>query len=177
MPMSATGPRTRQKFVRLPRGAAQTLTFSLGANSLALGTLSASAVTSGSHTITVGTNATKGMAVTYSGSTLTSGANTITACSTNCTSTIGSEQFGINAVANTSPSVGAACSGTVPIASAATNYNTANSFRFVSGDTIVSSAGSINNTICTISYIVNIAGATETGSYSTTFTFVATATF
>ena len=157
--------------------ASQTLTFSLGAISLALGTLSTTAVTSGSHTITVGTNAANGVAVTYSGATLTLGANTISACSTNCTSTAGSEQFAINAVANTSPSVGAACSGTTPIASAATNYNTANSFRFVSGDTIVSSAGSINDTTCTISYIANITNTTEAGSYTSTLTYIATATF
>jgi len=157
--------------------AAQTLTFSLGVNSLALGTLSRTAVTTGSHTLTVGTNAASGVAVTFSGATLTSGANTITACSTNCSSTAGSEQFAVNAVANTSPSVGAVCSGTAPIASAATNYNTANSFRFVSGETIVSSTGAINSTTCTISYIANIAAITEAGSYSSALTFIATATF
>lgn len=160
-----------------PTALAPTLTFSLGANSLNLGALSATAVTAGSHTLTVGTNAANGVVVTYSGATLTSGANTITACSTNCASTAGSEQFGVNAVANTSPAVGAACSGTAPIASAATNYNTANSFRFVSGETVVSSTGTINSTTCTISYITNISNITEAGSYSTTLTYIATGTF
>jgi len=156
---------------------AQTLTFSLGANSLALGTLSTTAVTSGSHTISLSTNAGSGMVVTYSGPTLTSGANTITAMATAAASSAGTEQFGLNAVANTSPSVGAACSGTAPIAAAATGYATANNFKFVSGETIVSSAGSINSTTCTISYIANITNTTEAGSYTSTLTYIATATF
>ena len=161
--------------------AAQSLTFSLGANSLALGTLSSTAVTTGSHTFNVATNAAGGMATTVSGVTLTSTGGTIDACATNCTNAgttgIGTEQFGINLVANTSPTVGAAATGTPPIGSAATNYNTANSFRFVSGETIASSAGAINDTTFTVSYIANISGPTEAGSYNATLTYVATATF
>lgn len=158
-------------------GGGPTLTFSLGANSVALGNLSASAVTSGSHTITVGTNAENGVAVTYSGSTLTSGGNTITAMSTVAASSIGTEQFGINAKDNATPNVGAECSGTPTIAAAATGYATVDNFKFVSGETIVSSAGSINDTTCTISYIANITTATEAGSYSATLTYTATGNF
>ncbi|MDP3793810.1 MAG: hypothetical protein Q8R07_03600, partial [Candidatus Uhrbacteria bacterium] len=158
-------------------GAAQSLTFSLSANSLALGTLSSGAVTSGSHTITVGTNAANGVAVTYSGATLTSGANTITAMSTAAASSVGTEQFGINAKDNVTPNVGLECSGTPTIATAATGYATVDNFKFVSGETIVSSSGSINDTTCTISYIANITAATEAGSYSTTLTYIATGNF
>lgn len=157
--------------------AAQTLTFSLGANSVNLGTLSTGAVSTGSHTLTVGTNATNGVVVTYSGSTLTSGANTITAMSTAAASSAGSEQFGINAKDNVTPNVGAECSGTTPIAAAATGYNTVDNFKFVSGETILSSSGSINDTTCTISYIANISAPTEAGSYTTTLTYIATGTF
>jgi len=155
----------------------QTLSFSISTASLALGTLSVTTAVTGSHTIALATNGITGMVVTYSGATLTSGANTVTACATACTSTVGSEQFGINAVANTAPAVGAACSGTAPIAAAATGYATANSFLFVSGQTIVSSTAPINTTTCTISYLTNIAGTSEAGSYTSTLTFVATATF
>ena len=158
-------------------GAAQSLTFSLGANSLNLGTLSTAATITGSHTMNVSTNAANGVAVTYSGATLTSGANTITAMSTAAASSVGTEQFGINAKLNTTPAVGAECSGTVPIAAAATGYATVNSYKFVTGETIVSSTGSINSTVCTISYIANIAPPTEAGSYTSTLTYVATGTF
>ena len=158
-------------------GAAQTLTFSLGATSLALGTLSSGAVTSGSHTLTVGTNAANGVAVTYSGATLTSGGNTITAMSTAAASSVGTEQFGINAKDNVTPNVGLECSGTPTIAAAATGYATVDNFKFVSGETVVSSAGSINDTTCTISYIANITAATEAGSYTTILTYIATGNF
>ncbi|MDP3769982.1 MAG: hypothetical protein Q8R40_03550 [bacterium] len=160
---------------------AQSLSFSLSANTLALGTLSTSAVVTGSHTFTVATNAASGMVTTVAGATLTSGSNTITACTTNCTNTggagQGTEQFGINLKDNATPNVGLEVSGTSPIAAAAANYNTADSFRFVSGDTIASSASGINSSVFTVSYITNIAGATEAGSYTATLTYTATATF
>ena len=155
----------------------ESMTFSLGATSVALGTLSTSAVTSGSHTVTLATNAASGLVLTYSGTTLTSGGNTITAMSTAAASAIGTEQFGINAKDNATPNVGAECSGTAPIAAAATGYSTADSFKFVTGETIISSAAGINSTSCTLSYIANIEGATEAGSYTTTLTYTATATF
>ena len=156
---------------------AQTISFSLGASTLSLGALSSSAVRSGSHTISLATNAASGMVVSYSGPTLTSGSNTIAAMSVAAASSPGSQQFGINAVANTTPAIGAACSGTAPIAAAATGYATTNNFKFVSGQTVVSSTGPINATACTISYIANISPSTAAGSYSSTLTYTATATF
>lgn len=155
----------------------QTLSFSLSANSLALGTLSTGAAVTGSHTMTFATNGTAGMSVTVSGTTLTSGANTIAACATGCTSSAGTAQFGINLVANTTPVVGAACFGSAPIGAAATNYNTANTFRYATGETVANSTAAINSTTCTVSYLTNIAGSTPAGSYTTALTYTATATF
>lgn len=156
---------------------AQSMTFTLGATSVALGTLSSSAVTSGSHTVTLATNAASGLTLSYSGTTLTFGANTITAMSTAAASSIGTEQFGINAKDNATPNVGAECSGTTPIAAAATGYATVDNFKFVTGETIISSTAGINSTSCTISYIANILGSTEAGSYTTTLTYNATSNF
>lgn len=156
---------------------AESMTFTLGATSVALGALSSSAVTSGTHTVTLATNAASGLTLSYSGTTLTSGGNTITAMSTAAASSVGTEQFGINAKDNATPNVGAECSGTAPIAAAATGYSTADSFKFVTGETVISSAGGINSTSCTISYIANILGSTEAGSYTTTLTYNATANF
>jgi len=155
----------------------ESISFSLSANSVALGTLSTSAVTSGTHTVTVATNAASGMVLTYAGTTLTSGGNTVTAMSTAAASSVGTEQFGINAKDNATPNVGAECTGTAPVAAAATGYSTADSFKFVTGETVISASAGINSTTCTISYIANIAGATEAGSYTTTLTYTATATF
>lgn len=155
----------------------QSLTFSLGSNTLALGTLSSTAAASSSHTFTVATNAASGMVTTVSGATLTSSPNTIDACAAGCTSTTGSEQFGINLKDNTTPNIGAEASGSAPIGVAATGYATADSFKFVTGATIASSAAGINSTVFTVSYLANISGATEAGSYTTTLTYTATATY
>lgn len=156
---------------------AETLTFALGATSVALGTLSNSAVVSSSHTVTLATNAVSGLVLTVSGSTLTSGSNTINAMATAAASAVNTEQFGINAKLNTTPNVGAECSGTSPIAAAATGYSTVNNFKFVTADTVISSSAGINSTSCTISYIASITAATEAGSYTTTLTYNATANF
>ena len=156
---------------------AESMSFTLGAVSVTLGTLSSSAVTSGTHMVTLATNAASGLTLTVSGSTLTSGGNTITAMSTAAASSVGTEQFGINAKNNATPNVGAECTGTAPIAAAATGYSTADSFKFVTGDTVISSSGGANSTTCTLSYIANILGSTEAGSYTTTLTYNATSNF
>lgn len=150
------------------------VTLTIADTSVDLGTLSSDSVSSDSHTMVVDTNATNGFSVTVSGSTLTSGSDTITAIgATAAASSAGSEQFGINLVANTSPSVGANPSGTTP-GSAANQYKTANLFAFNSGDTVASSTTNITETTFTVSYIANIASDTEAGSYSTTLTYSAT---
>jgi hypothetical protein len=157
----------------------QSLTFSLSATSLALGTLSTGSASTGTITFNVATNGTSGLNVAASGTTLTSGSNTIAACSSGCTSNPGgAEQFGFNLVSNSSPSVGAAASGSAPIATAATNYNTANTFRFApAGETVATAANPVNTTTFTVAYIANIKSTTPAGSYAGTTEFIETANF
>lgn len=145
---------------------------------VSFGTLSAAAANVGSHTMQVSSNAANGIVVTVSGATLTSGANTITAIgSSAAASSVGTEQFGINLVDNTSPNVGATASGTAPILAVANQYNLADNFAFTSGATIATSTAAINTTNLVVSYLVNIASNTEAGTYSTTLTYSATANF
>lgn len=144
--------------------------------SVDLGALSTSSTGTGTSQIGAATNAGSGYAVTVDGATLTSGANTITAMATATTSSQGSEQFGMNLVANTTPSVGQNPDG-AGSATAATGYDTADNFKFTSGDTVASNAGADDFRRFTVSYIGNIANATEPGTYSTTLTYVCTATF
>lgn len=152
------------------------ITFSVSASSLSLGTLLNTTVKTGSHTMTVETNAAVGFTIAVSGGTLTSGSNTITAIgATAAASSPGTEQFGINLVANTAPSVGAGPSGTSPIGSVVDPYGTTNTFAYVSGSTVASSTQDINETVFTVSYIANISSATEIGGYSTTLTYSAVA--
>lgn len=144
--------------------------------SVGLGTLSTGSVKTGTSQIGVATNAGSGYAITYSGATLTSGSNTITACSAGCTSSAGTSQYGFDLRANTSPSVGSNPAG-AGTANPVANYNTNNTFRFASGDSVVTNGSADDFRLFTVSYIANIANTTPAGVYSSTVTWVATATF
>ena len=145
-------------------------------STVALGTLSASATNSGLSQIGVGTNSQSGYVITVNGSTLTSGANTITALSTQAASSTGTKQFGLNLRANSTPSVGADPDGS-GTATPSANYNTANQYRFVSGDTVASSAGTDLFRRFQVSYIANIDVATAAGAYTTSLSYICTPTF
>jgi len=154
------------------------VTLSLGSGSLDLGALSTTETKLGSHTMTVETDSLNGFTVTLSGNTLTSGINTITAIgSIAMAPLIGTKQFGINLVANTTPAVGADPAGLAPIGSAADQYRETNKFAFLSGATVATSSAPINSTIYTVSYIANISSDTINGSYATTLTYGATVNY
>ncbi len=149
---------------------------------VALGTLSSSSATTGTSKLVAGTNAASGYAIQYTGATLTcsgcSGTPSIAATgTTGATSSTGSAQFGINLVSNSSPSVGSNPSGGSGAAS--TNYGTANTFSFVASSlTQVASASAASaDTLYTVSYLANIPSNQTAGSYSTTLTYICTATF
>ncbi len=161
-------------------GAAQSLTFSISANSIGFGTLSTAVprfanTTGGSateveaHTLTASTNATGGYIITVQGATLTSGGNTITAIGgTNTVSAPGTEQFGLRATVTSG-------TGTVTAPYAAAGFAYAATASTASQ--VASGAGDGASTIYSARYIGNIAGSTEAGSYSAALTYIATATF
>ena len=135
------------------------------------------------------TNATNGYNIAVAGPTLTSGANTIPAMSTAGAGVRGTGQFGLNLKANTTATstvaIGAeiapVSNGTDLRAQPAAGYNTVDNFKYVSGDSVANSAsggaGPTNAQIYTASYIVNVAGSQTAGTYTTTLTYVCTATF
>jgi hypothetical protein len=135
------------------------------------------------------TNAGNGYVITVNGATLTSGSNTITAMGSATTGVRGTGQFGLNLKANTTttstPAVGTevapAANGTNYKGQAATGYNTVDNFKFTTGDTVANSAnggaGPTDAQIFTASYIVNVAGSQAAGTYTTTLTYICTATF
>lgn len=145
-------------------------------STVSLGTGSTTATSSGTSILAASTNGSSGYTITVSGNTLTSGSNTITALSTGAASSVGTKQFGLNLVSNSTPVVGTAVSGT-GTATAATNYNTTNTYRYVTGDTIASVTNPTNANTFTVSYIANIDGITPSGLYQTTLTYVATPNF
>jgi hypothetical protein len=137
------------------------------------------------------TNADNGYSITYAGPTLTSGSNTVTAMSSATTGVRGTRQFGLNLVANTTttstPAVGANVN---PASNAGTlkgkvtaGYNTPDTFKFTtSGDTVAQSndggtSGPTDVQLYTVSYMANVSGGQPIGTYTTTLTYVCTATF
>ncbi len=162
-----------------------TLTFSVSDNAIGFGSLSSSAARWASgddtgsssdvaaHTLAITTNARSGYAITYNGATLTSGANTISAATItdDADGTPGSEQF----------AVGFQTNGNATIASGY-DHNTTASLRdwnFVPSTTTtaVSETGATATETISAYYLANISSITEAGSYTTTITYIATATF
>jgi len=100
----------------------------------------------------------------------------LTALTTPTAATPGTEQFGLNVAANTSPNVGAAPVQTpadqAVFGDATDNYKISNKFMYVSGDVIGKSLTESGQTAYTISMIVNIASSTPAGHYSGDFAAV-----
>ncbi len=148
-----------------------------------LGTLTPTTTGVGVSYMDAGTNAGSGFAVQYNGPTLTSGGNTISSIGgTATTSTVGLAQFGINATGtNATPAVTGSQtpSGVAPIGSAATNYDVADTYAFVASTptTLATSSGAANTTKYSVSYVSNINSSQAAGDYTTTITYICTATF
>jgi hypothetical protein len=144
------------------------------------------------------TNAERGYSITVNGATLTSGSNTIPGMSAQAAGAKGTSEFGMNLRANTTttstPAFGAeltpASNGTALKGQANTGYQTADQFKFVSGDSVANSAssggalgtvgaspGPTNSQVYTASYIVNASGIQPPGTYTTTLTYICTALF
>jgi len=135
------------------------------------------------------TNANSGYNITVNGPTLTSGSNTIPAMATSTVGARGTGQFGLNLRANTvatsTPIVGtdltAVSNGTDLRGQATAGYANIDSFKFVSGDSVANSAfntpGPTNSQIYTASYIVNVPGSQAAGTYTSTLTYICTASF
>jgi hypothetical protein len=124
------------------------------------------------------TNDPTGYNIFMNGQTLLSGSNIIPALATQTPSQIGQSQFGVNLRANSNPSVGSnPDAGPVASGSPAPNYNTPNSFRFVSGERVAGSAISTGFNRFTVSYIVNVSENQKPGIYATTLNYTAIASF
>jgi hypothetical protein len=150
-----------------------------------LGILSTGSTTYTSHTFQAEAYLASGYVVKTMSNSPTSangaGSHTLNPLSTPAAATPGVEQFGINLVANTSPSVGANAvqipSSQFSFGQVASGYNTPNLFKYVSGDTIAYSNKSSGITEFTVSYIYDISNATPSGEYIFNQVLVATGTY
>lgn len=155
------------------------LSFQINNGSPTFATFSPSNAAVTSTTFQVSNYTSYGYVVQIIGQPPTSGPHSISAMTSTGPSQAGTEQFGINLVANTSPSsVGANPDhGQFGFGSAATNYNTSNNYRYVSGETIATAPKSSGVTTYTISYIVNVSTTTPAGQYVSNQTLVCTGTY
>jgi hypothetical protein len=139
--------------------------------------------------IAASTNANSGYNITVAGTTLTSGSNTVTAMGSATTGVHGVSQFGMNLKANTTATstiaigteVAAASNTTTLRGQSLAGYNTVDTFKFVTGDSVANSGNAVlgptNAQIYTVSYIVNVPGSQPAGTYTTTLTYVCTPTY
>lgn len=122
------------------------------------------------------------------------GSHVLQLLTTPSASATGTEQFGMNLVANacpanTSPSGPGACSGgfgadpsqapdsSFSFGQAAPGYDTADDYQYNDGDTIAYSDSSSGETDYTISYLFNISPVTPAGEYTMRHVLIATSTF
>lgn len=135
-----------------------------------MGTLSATVTGTKTTTLRVRTYLSSGYIVQIVGDAPHVGGHTLSSMSLADISKPGTEQFGINLTANSTPSVGSdpiqVPSSQFAFGIANAGYDTANVFKYVSGDTIAHSSSQSGRTDYTISMIVNISNNTPAGHYS-----------
>lgn len=159
------------------------LTFKVNSSGANFGTFSPTTARTSTASFEVTNYTSFGYAVQVLGDPPKYGSNVIDAMGANASSQPGTEQFGINLVANTNPtSFGSnPNNGTSPnnfgFGTAATNYSTPNQFRYVNGETIASAPKSSGKTDYTVSYLVNVATLTPGGIYASDQTLVVTGTY
>jgi hypothetical protein len=142
-----------------------------------MGTLSPTSTLVAQSQIAVGTNASQGFAITANGLPLSAGVNTIAGSATPTISEPGTNQFGINLVANNEPAIGGNPEGAFTNANPTTDYDQPNKYKYVSGDVIASSPNVSLVRKFTVSYILNASPNLKAGQYSTTINFIASGRF
>jgi hypothetical protein len=167
------------------------LEMSINTSLVDLGVLDAASTKTGNSNFTVRAYRDSGYTVqSVSQPPQTATGNTLTAKATLGAPITGTEEFGMNLVANTTPvSFGAdptlQPNSTFASGIAAPGYRTANQFKYGVGDVIActgtaGTCGSINGwgqTNYTISYIANISSITKAGAYSMVHDLVVVATY
>lgn len=142
-----------------------------------MGQLSSQSTLTAQSQMAVGTNASAGFAITANAAPMSAGTNIINSLANPTESRPGTNQFGINLVANNSPTVGNDPEGPWTNATPTTTYGQPNRYKFVSGDVVASSPNVSLMRKFTVSYIVNSSDDLKAGVYSTTVTYIASGLF
>jgi len=143
------------------------------------GDFSAAAATTATASFSVLNYTAYGYVVQLEGTPPTNGAHAIPGLAANTASIPGIEQFGVNLVANTSPtSVGVnPNNGQFGFGQANANYATPNEYRYISGETIAQAPKSSGVTTYTMSYLVNVGNLTPGGQYTSNQQIIVTGTY
>ena len=146
-----------------------------------MGVISTTGTGKVSSLVTVRSYLSNGYIMQITGRTPNQGTRFINPMGTADDSLPGTEQFGINLTANTTPAIGAdpvqVPSGEFSYGVVNPYYATANKFKYVEGDVVASSATSSGQTNYTISMIMNISNNTPGGQYAGKYSAVVTPMF
>lgn len=156
-----------------------TLSFSINTPAANFGEFSAGTTAITTATFSVANYTSYGYAVHIAGDVPKNGSEEIDAMTTTAPSTPGLDQFGVNLVANTSPtSFGAnPVYGLFGVGAATPNYGVSNEYRFISGEAIATAPKSSGVTTYTISYIANVESLKRGGTYKSNQTLIVTGTY
>lgn len=158
------------------------LQFAVSNTNLDVGVLTSTTTKTANATFSVKTYLASGYTVKQTSPGPTNGSYTLAGMSAAGVSAPGTEQFGINLRANTSPVTFGANPYQNPDVTfshgqVAAGYNTPNQYKYVQNDTIAYSDESSGQTDYTISYIFNVSNLTAGGTYTLRHVLVATSTF
>ena len=142
-----------------------------------MGQLSDKSTLTAQSQMAVGTNATAGFAITANGGTMAAGTSVIDPLTAPTESTPGSNQFGINLVANNKPNVGIDPEGPWANAIPSPDYAVANHYKYNPGDVVAYSPNVSLMRKFTVSYIANSSKNLRAGVYTTTITYIASGRF
>ncbi len=143
-----------------------------------LGQLSTSTTATATQTIKIRNYLSNGYTLQITGSPPSQGIHALNNLTSPTTSQPGTEQFGINLVANTTPSIGA---NPVQLPNSSFSfgfpdsaYSNVNQFKYIDGDIVAKSYTSSGQTQFTASMIFNVSNTTPGGNYNGEYTAVVT---
>lgn len=142
-----------------------------------MGQLTADSTLTAESQLAAGTNASGGFVIYATGTAPAAATNVITSPTSPTESRVGTNQFGMNLVQNSSPFVGADPEGTWSNAFPASDYGQADRYKYVSGDVIAYSTSVTLMKKFTVSYILNASPFLRAGMYTTTINFIASGRF
>jgi hypothetical protein len=149
---------------------------------VSLGSLAANTTKTANATFTVKAYLAHGYTVINASDPPTNNSYTMNPLAIPTASNSGTEQFGINLAANTSPTSFGADPVNIPdntfsFGAASPDYSSANLYKYLKNDTVAFSNSSTSTTNYTVSYIFNVSNVTPGGAYVFHHVLVATGTY